>query len=126
MKHAVWRLLQNILRIFLFFIVYNDAPFILYSNRVSIRKVNVKGKGGRVRYSEIISGLRNAIGVDFDWQEQRIYWTDVLTDKIQRAKFDGTEIETVITGGLISAEGTITEYLTEVRLYCVFFKLYSS
>ena len=58
-----------------------------------------------MRYSEIIRGLRNAIGVDFDWQEQRMYWTDVLTDKIQRAKFDGSQIETVISGGLISAEG---------------------
>ena len=65
----------------------------------------MRGKGGRVRYSEIIRGLRNAIGVDFDWQERRMYWTDVLTDKIQRAKFDGSQIETVISGGLISAEG---------------------
>ena len=65
----------------------------------------MRGKGGRTRYSEIVRGLRNAIGVDFDWQEQRIYWTDVLTDKIQRAKFDGSQVETVVSGGLISAEG---------------------
>ena len=69
-----------------------------------------------MRYSEIISGLRNAIGVDFDWQEQRIYWTDVLTDKIQRAKFDGSEIETVITGGLISAEGTTEIFCDVLRM----------
>ncbi|CAB4036078.1 Prolow-density lipo receptor-related 1, partial [Paramuricea clavata] len=89
----------------------DSAPFILYSNRVSIRKIQMRGKGGRVRYSEIIRGLRNAIGVDFDWQERRMYWTDVLTDKIQRAKFDGSQIETVISGGLISAEGIAVDWV---------------
>ena len=90
---------------FSFRTVNDNVPFILYSNRVSIRKLQIRGNAGRARYSEIVRGLRNAIGVDFDWQEQRIYWTDVLTDKIQRAKFDGSQIETVVSGGLISAEG---------------------
>ncbi|XP_028393318.1 low-density lipoprotein receptor-related protein 2-like [Dendronephthya gigantea] len=88
-----------------------DTPYILYSNRVSIRKIPLVGKGGRVRYSEVVSGLRNTIGVDFDWQERRIYWTDVLTDKIQRAKFDGSQVETIVSGGLISAEGIAVDWI---------------
>ena len=83
----------------------DDIPFILISNRISIRKVTLRGKRGRARYAEIIRSLRNTIGVDFDWKGKRLYWTDVMTDKIQRAKFDGREIETVVSGGLLSAEG---------------------
>ena len=90
---------------FLFCVDNENVPFIVLSNRLSIQKVEISGKQGRTRYSEVVRGLQNAIGVDFDWQEQRLYWTDVLTDKIQRAKFDGTQVETLISGGLISAEG---------------------
>ena len=87
-----------------------EIPFILVSNRVSIRKVDLRAKGGQTKYSEIVRGLRNTIGVDFDWTEKRVYWSDVMTDKIQRAMFDGSHIETIVTGGLISAEGQWTKH----------------
>ena len=54
-----------------------------------------------------MAGLRYAIGVDFDWKNQRIYWTDLLTDKIYSVKFDGSQEDVIITGGLMSAEGLV-------------------
>lgn len=58
-------------------------------------------------YSEIMAGFRFAIGVDFDWKNQRIYWTDLLTDEIYSVKFDGSQEDVIITGGLMSAEGLV-------------------
>ena len=72
--------------------------------------MDLRAKGGQTKYSEIVRGLRNTIGVDFDWTEKRVYWSDVMTDKIQRAMFDGSHIETIVTGGLISAEGQWTKH----------------
>ena len=33
-----------------------------------------------------------------------IYWTDIATDKIQRADLDGSNIEDLVTSGLVSPQ----------------------
>ena len=35
----------------------------------------------------------------------KMYWTDTITDKIQRANLDGTEVENLITTGLSNPRG---------------------
>jgi hypothetical protein len=44
--------------------------------------------------------------VDYDAQEERIYWADVKTQTIKRAFINGTQLETVISGGTVHARGT--------------------
>ena len=37
-----------------------------------------------------LSGLTSVVGLDFDSQTDHVYWTDVATDSISRARWDGT------------------------------------
>ena len=37
-----------------------------------------------------VAGLRGAVAVDWDSHTDYIYWTDVTTDTISRARWDGT------------------------------------
>lgn len=37
--------------------------------------------------------------VDYDAQEERIYWADIKTQTIKRAFINGTQLETIISAG---------------------------
>ncbi len=39
----------------------------------------------------------------------KMYWTDTSTDKIQRANLDGSELEDLITQGLITTTGLVLD-----------------
>ncbi len=52
-----------------------------------------------------MSDLTNAIGLDYDWKEQMIYWSDVNDDKIERAYFNGSNREAIVETGLQAPEG---------------------
>jgi low-density lipoprotein receptor-related protein 1 (alpha-2-macroglobulin receptor) len=43
----------------------------------------------------LASDLQNAVALDFDWAEQYIYWSDVMSSgsNISRMKIDGTNRE---------------------------------
>ena len=43
-----------------------------------------------------IVGLRNAIGVDFDYLENRVYWSDVTDNSISKISIGGTGYEKII------------------------------
>ena len=78
-------------------------PVLMYSDRREIRRLDLKTRDG----SNVVSDLTNAIGLDFDWKEQMIYWSDVNDDKIERAHFDGTQREVIVDTGLLAPEGRI-------------------
>lgn len=48
-----------------------------------------------------LADVRNAVALDWDAKDGYIYWTDVTTDSINRALWNGTqqEVSGVITGG---------------------------
>ncbi len=49
-------------------------PVLLVSNRYYIRNVTMAGK------TELLAlDLKNAVALDFDWQESRVYWSDVTS-----------------------------------------------
>lgn len=52
-----------------------------------------------------MKGLKSAIGVDFHHEEDRIYWSDVSKDRIERIYTNGTGRETIISQGMNSPEG---------------------
>jgi low-density lipoprotein receptor-related protein 1 (alpha-2-macroglobulin receptor) len=62
------------------------APVLLVSNRYYLRNITVDG--GTVDL--LASDLQNAVALDFDWAEQYIYWSDVMSSgsNISRMKFD--------------------------------------
>lgn len=57
-------------------------PFIIFSNRHEIRRIDLN-KG---EFSVLVPGLRNTIALDFHLSQSALYWTDVVEDKIFRGK----------------------------------------
>ena len=43
--------------------------------------------------------LRTAVGVDFSYEEQYVYWSDISADRISRVFLNGSGHETVISDG---------------------------
>ncbi|XP_023030772.1 low-density lipoprotein receptor-related protein 1 [Drosophila willistoni] len=53
----------------------SDIPMkLIFSNRYYIRQVNVTGNG-----TILINQLSNAVALDFDWDSQCLYWSDVTS-----------------------------------------------
>lgn len=48
-----------------------------------------------------IVGLKNAIGLDFDFSEDRLYWTDVTDDSISKISVDGSGYEKIVKSGAL-------------------------
>jgi hypothetical protein len=52
--------------------------FVIFSIRHEIRRIDLH----RRDYSLLVPGLRNTIALDFHLDQSRLYWTDVVEDKI--------------------------------------------
>uniref|UniRef100_A0A3P9L4P2 EGF-like domain-containing protein n=1 Tax=Oryzias latipes TaxID=8090 RepID=A0A3P9L4P2_ORYLA len=77
-------------------------PFIIFSNRHEIRRIDLN-KG---EFSVLVPGLRNTIALDFHLSQSALYWTDVVEDKIYRGNFD-----VVIQYGLATPEGLAVDWI---------------
>ena len=51
------------------------------------------------------TGLGTPRGLALDVSAGKLYWADSSTDKIQRANLDGSDIEDLVTEGLLSPRG---------------------
>ena len=49
------------------------SPTVLFSNRYYIREVDLHSRHASVR----AHNLTNAVALDYDWQDQCLYWSDV-------------------------------------------------
>ncbi len=38
------------------------------------------------------------IGVDYDCEQKKVYWTDITSKMIQRSNYDGSKVEIVVEG----------------------------
>jgi len=71
----------------------------MVANRYYIRNISMYGSAEDnstlPRITLITKDLTNAVGLDYDYQEQKIYWSDVTNDihKISRMDFNGGGIE---------------------------------
>ena len=89
--------------LYLFFAVVDSIiPYLFFSTRREIRKIDLRHG---YNYSIVLGGLQNTIGLDFDWLEQRLYYSDVSIDKIRRCSLDGSKCKNVVTTGLLMTEG---------------------
>ena len=72
--------------------------FLLFVSTRDIRRINFDATG----YSTIVSGLSNGVAIDFDYFNDRIYWSDVGRGHIRSAPLtSGYPITTLVTGKLI-------------------------
>eukprot|EP00061_Rhincodon_typus_P018828 g48171.t1 len=63
-----------------------------------------------------LADVRSAVALDWDAKGEYIYWTDVTTDSINRAKWDGTKQEAIIVTSLESPAGLAVDWVTN-KLY---------
>lgn len=65
---------------------------LIISNRHVIWRYTVDG---RAKGHVLNTNLTNAVAVDYDWLEQRVYWSDVTStlSRIGRVFFNGTGFE---------------------------------
>lgn len=63
-----------------------------------------------------LADVRSAVALDWDSRDDHVYWTDVSTDTISRAKWDGTGQEVVVDTSLESPAGLAIDWVTN-KLY---------
>lgn len=64
-------------------------PVVLISNRYYIRNITLDGTHEKL----VVKELTNAVALDFDWQEHKIYWSDTTStqSRIMRMNEDGNK-----------------------------------
>uniref|UniRef100_A0A4W3JHK9 Low density lipoprotein receptor-related protein 4 n=1 Tax=Callorhinchus milii TaxID=7868 RepID=A0A4W3JHK9_CALMI len=89
--------------------------FLLFARRTDIRRISFDTED---RSDDVIplADVRSAVALDWDAKGEYIYWTDVTTDSINRAKWDGTNQETVVDSSLESPAGLAIDWITN-KLY---------
>ena len=69
--------------------------FLLFVSTYDIRRINFDATG----YQTIVTGLSNGVAIDFDYFNNRIYWSDVSRGHIRSAPLTtGSPITTLVTG----------------------------
>nr|XP_010969732.1 low-density lipoprotein receptor-related protein 2 isoform X1 [Camelus bactrianus] len=92
----------------------NIEPYLIFSNRYYLRNLTIDGS----LYSLILQGLGNAVAVDFDRVEKRLYWLDIENKVIERMFLNKTNRETVIKHNLPGTESLAVDWVTR-KLYWV-------
>ncbi len=90
------------------------TPYVIFSNRHEIRSVDLH----TMSVKSLLSGLKNTIALDFynSPEENMIFWTDVMDDKIYRGfVIHGslTNIEVIVQIGLATAEGLAVDWIAK-------------
>ncbi|XP_072448783.1 low-density lipoprotein receptor-related protein 4 isoform X1 [Chiloscyllium punctatum] len=98
---------------------YNCAgsldKFLLFARRTDIRRISFDTED---KSDDVIplADVRSAVALDWDAKGEYIYWTDVTTDSINRAKWDGTKQEAIAVTSLESPAGLAVDWVTN-KLY---------
>lgn len=83
------------------------TPWLVFANRYYLREMTTEGES----YRRIAQGFENIVSLDFDIQNDHIYFTDVKTHKVQRIFVNGTQLETVIQHDVPSVEGIAVDWI---------------
>ena len=85
----------------------NIEPYLIFSNRYYLRNLTIDGSF----YSLILQGLGNAVALDFDRVEKRLYWIDIEKKVIERMFLNKTSRETVLKHRLPAAESLAVDWV---------------
>ncbi|CAH0397300.1 unnamed protein product [Chilo suppressalis] len=88
--------------------VNGPINYLIFAHRVDIRIISLD-----VPYLVDVvlplPQLKNALGVDVDQRTGLVYWTDTGEKKIQRARKDGKNNETIVGSGLHTVDGIVID-----------------
>ena len=92
----------------LFPIVVGPRPYLMFTNRNSIRLIMTNG----MEYKRAFNNLHDARALGFDIEESMVYWTDGLNASIQRAKLaPNSKIEQVVRTGIVDPSGLAIDWV---------------
>lgn len=89
------------------------AVKLLMANRADIRQVTLSNN----QYTSIIKGLPNAIALDYHYQKDLLFWSDVSADVIKQSFLNGTSVRDVIKWGLESPGGLAIDWIHELLFW---------
>ncbi|XP_073434012.1 nidogen-2 [Dendrobates tinctorius] len=94
--------------------VTTSGTYLLYAQGQQIGYLPLDGVKFRKEKARTLLSLHGSIvvGIDYDCQEKKVYWTDVAGRTISRASLEhGAEPEVIISTDLMSPEGLAIDYL---------------
>ncbi|XP_071943214.1 low-density lipoprotein receptor-related protein 2-like [Antedon mediterranea] len=89
------------------------SPYVIFSSGTSIYKTNLDGTNKR----EILQGVR-AIGLDVDYANDKVYWTDNTLDQIFRSDLTNPSAEMIMDLGRSVPENVAVDWIGQ-KLYIV-------
>ncbi|KAI8494167.1 Low-density lipoprotein receptor- protein 6, partial [Branchiostoma belcheri] len=86
-------------------------PRLLFANRRDVRIIDA-GPGRGHNSTVVVSNLEDAAALDFIYDQNVIYWTDVSLEMIKMIYTNGSGIVTdVISTGLVSPDGLACDWI---------------
>ena len=92
---------------------------LLYARRQEIRGISLNPSDTVDRMTPI-TGLQNAIGIDYHFEKQWIYWTDVTKDSISRIHLNGSSRQDIIPSGRLDYSSIL--FALDVSIECTFIR----
>lgn len=89
------------------------AVKLIMANRADIRQVTLSNN----QYTSIIKGLPNAIALDYHYQRDLLFWSDVSADVIKQSFLNGTNVKDIIKWGLESPGGLAIDWIHELLFW---------
>ncbi|GFQ74800.1 low-density lipoprotein receptor-related protein 6 [Trichonephila clavata] len=84
--------------------------FLIFSRKENIRRISLESNRGD---TIPISGVQEANALDYNINDDRIYWTDVISKSINRAFMNGSAVEPVVEFGLNYPEGMAVDWIAQ-------------
>ena len=76
----------------------NPDPYLIFITFNNISRVNIDGNNSQT----MVAGLNNGVAIDYDYYNDRMYWTDVSRGHIKTAPLNnGYLITTLVTGKML-------------------------
>ncbi|XP_063296068.1 nidogen-2 [Pelobates fuscus] len=100
--------------------VATTGTYLLYAQGQQIGYLPLNGAKLNKENARTLLSLHGSIvvGIDYDCQEKKVYWTDVAGRTINRAGLEpGAEPEIIISTGLMSTEGLAIDYLRRTMFW---------
>ncbi|XP_067144345.1 low-density lipoprotein receptor-related protein 4-like [Centruroides vittatus] len=92
----------------------DDVPttFLLFASQKSIRRISMDTPDNSNVFISI-PDIYNAVAVDYDYQNKRIFYTDVRLDVIRSINMDGSNLKTIISSNLEIADGLAVDWIAK-------------
>ena len=115
-KHTMeWDFVNQLLIFLYLFLSTALSPRLLYSNREDIRILRYCNHDKK-NETTVLQGLESAIALDYYFQGQLVFWTDVSAEEIKRTHLGSGKTEIVASLGLMRPEGLAVDWIGK-KLY---------